>query len=212
MNSREFDALVGERIDLPLQEQEKRIALLFSGGIDSTVALWFLKSRGFDSIAIQINYKGRPPGEKVVADSILRTAAVKSISVNLEALDAGGQMISMLNRSAMLLISICDAICAELRIPNMVFGTIQEDWRNGRNSQASHYYFNTLQNMLKLHRPESLRVFTPFRSLNKSSIVKLGLLLGAPVTRAWSCVASDDNPCGECWSCREAQTAINSAI
>ncbi len=46
-----------------------------------------------------------------------------------------------------------------------------------------------------------VQIETPIISLTKAEIVKLGLELGAPLERTWSCYQAGNVPCGHCDSC-----------
>jgi 7-cyano-7-deazaguanine synthase len=52
-------------------------------------------------------------------------------------------------------------------------------------------------------RPEtSIAIATPLLHLDKGSIVRRGIELGAPLHLTWSCYQAEDRPCGVCESCR----------
>jgi len=49
---------------------------------------------------------------------------------------------------------------------------------------------------------------TPFRSLSKTEVVDLGLSLGVPIGRTYSCQVSPRVPCGACPNCVDRRTAL----
>jgi 7-cyano-7-deazaguanine synthase len=52
-------------------------------------------------------------------------------------------------------------------------------------------------------RPETdLRIVTPVIGLSKGEIVRLGLRLGVPFEKTWSCYQAEEPACGRCESCR----------
>ncbi|MEK7849543.1 MAG: 7-cyano-7-deazaguanine synthase, partial [Candidatus Omnitrophota bacterium] len=48
---------------------------------------------------------------------------------------------------------------------------------------------------------KDIRIQTPLVHLKKSEIIKLGLKLGVPYSKTWSCYMGGKKPCGRCDSC-----------
>jgi 7-cyano-7-deazaguanine synthase len=65
-------------------------------------------------------------------------------------------------------------------------------------------YFEAFNRLIELGtRPETqLTIHTPLIDLDKEGIVRLGLKLGAPLERTWSCYQEGLRACGRCSSCR----------
>lgn len=45
-------------------------------------------------------------------------------------------------------------------------------------------------------------VYAPFSEISKAEILKIGIALGVPYEKTWSCYVSQEKPCGECPSCK----------
>jgi 7-cyano-7-deazaguanine synthase len=56
-----------------------------------------------------------------------------------------------------------------------------------------------------------LRVRAPLLHLRKAEIVRIGIELGAPLERSWSCYQRTDRACGRCESCRLRRAAFEQA-
>jgi 7-cyano-7-deazaguanine synthase len=46
-----------------------------------------------------------------------------------------------------------------------------------------------------------IKILAPLLKMSKKEIVSLGLALGVPFEKTWSCYQGGDFPCGECDSC-----------
>lgn len=53
-----------------------------------------------------------------------------------------------------------------------------------------------------------VRVVAPLVNMNKAGVVKLGLSLGVPYDRTWSCYVGGDKPCGKCGTCIDRANAF----
>jgi 7-cyano-7-deazaguanine synthase len=56
-----------------------------------------------------------------------------------------------------------------------------------------------------------LRILAPFVRMRKSSIIRLGLALGADYSLAISCYGGKEAPCGRCSACRLRRRAWREA-
>lgn len=73
-------------------------------------------------------------------------------------------------------------------------------------------YFQIWEEMLQIpcQQPE-LAVITPLLELESAQVVELGLQVGAPMERSWSCLEQSGEPCGACPGCRARATAFMQA-
>lgn len=176
----------------------KRAIVLFSGGIDSTVALWWARSR-YDVTALSFDGAGRPRGEIRACMSLARRAGVPHVRVDLPFLrtrpDGYVPGRNLAFHAAAL--SIAEQQGAKAVIA-------------GHNrSDASHYpdarepFFRKLAAMA-----DGIRIIRPFRSMSDGEVAKLGVRLGAPLDRTWSCYRDGAAPCGRCAACVDREAAL----
>jgi 7-cyano-7-deazaguanine synthase len=71
---------------------------------------------------------------------------------------------------------------------------------------CSNDFFNNLENLLSEYG--SVKIEMPFRNFSKFEVAKLGIELGAPIGKTFSCQASPDIPCGACPNCVDRLDAL----
>ena len=67
---------------------------------------------------------------------------------------------------------------------------------------------NALDRTIQESSGGTVRLYTPFSTMDKAAVVAEGLRLGVPFDLTRSCYAESGEPCGTCGTCRERQAAF----
>lgn len=192
----------------------RRALVLVSGGIDSTVALWWAASRGYEPVALTFCYPGRPRGEvRAAREIVAASAAVSTHDVDMgfirEAQDldadrfAGAPQGYVPFRNA-LFYAAASHHAQALDCCIIVGGHNREDAEMFPDASAS--FFEDLQGVLDrgAWRGGDVvppKLVMPLLALDRDEVHALGAELGAPLASTWSCYEDGDAPCGACPAC-----------
>ena len=206
---------------------------LLSGGMDSSTLAYVAKNRGYDILALHLNYGQRTERKelacaKKIAD-LLDAEAFIEISLDyfvqfgassltdekiaVEEYDFG--RLPMPNtyvpfRNANLL-SIATSF-AEARGADAIFIGVQSLDYSGY-PDCRPQFIEAFQNVIDLGTKDTTKItlFAPFITMTKADILKKGLKLGVPYEHTWSCYRNEEKACGTCGSChfrKEAFAAV----
>ena len=201
----------------------RRALVLVSGGLDSTVALWWAAAEGYDPVALTVHYPGRPRGEvratrEILAASPARASHEVQLPFLAEAADldarrfAGAPPGYVPFRNA-LFYSVASFHAQALGCCVVVGGHNRED--AAVYPDASSSFFDDLQRVLdrgawRGGEVVPPKLVMPLLQLDRAEVLELGALLGAPLAATWSCYEDADAPCGACPACVR-RGAANSA-
>jgi len=123
------------------------------------------------------------------------------------AFDTADEEVYLAGRNVMLL---CKAAiyCAQHRISRIALGPLA----GNPFPDATPEFFDTMARALSLGLDHAIAVATPFRSMDKSDVIKLGVELGVPLELTLSCMnPQHGRHCGQCSKCRERRDAFRDA-
>ncbi len=207
-----------------------KTVLCFSGGLDSTVLLWWLKEQGHTVRCLSVNYGQRHKKELGVAANLCKIAGVEHYVAdisNLLPLFAGSSQTSQE-------IAVPDGHYAEETMKatvvpnrNMVLLALAGSWAVATNSDYITYaahtgdhaiypdcrpeFTNAMASALNLCDWHMVALWTPFLKpvpMSKVDIVKLGKQLDCPMEKTWSCYKGGVLHCGKCGTCTERREAF----
>jgi 7-cyano-7-deazaguanine synthase len=98
--------------------------------------------------------------------------------------------------------------CAQHRITRIALGPLA----GNPFPDATREFFDAMARALSIGLAQPIEVHTPFATMHKADVVKLGMSLGMPLELTLSCM----NPrgglhCGQCGKCRERRDAFDGA-
>jgi len=103
------------------------------------------------------------------------------------------------------LIAKAAVLCARLHVPRLVLGPLA----GNPFPDATPEFFGTMARAMSLGLDHALTIDTPFRTLHKADVIRLGARLGVPLELTLSCMQPiDGQHCGACNKCRERQEAF----
>ncbi len=202
---------------------KKKALCIMSGGMDSTLVSYIMRSRGYDVVALHFNYGQRTVvkelesyraicldlgvAEKYEIDlDFFKTIGASaltdhSIDVPTGGIEAGVPITYVPFRNGIFL-SIATAIAEKEGCCAIAIGVVEEDSSGYPDCREA--FIDTFAKAANLGTKETthITIEMPLVHLQKSQIVEESLRLGAPLHLTWSCYQSEEAACGECDSCR----------
>jgi 7-cyano-7-deazaguanine synthase len=123
------------------------------------------------------------------------------------AFDTPDEDVYLTGRNVVLL-SKAAIYCAQHRITRIALGPLA----GNPFPDATREFFDAMARALSLGLAHAIDVVTPFSSVHKGDVIKLGVELGVPLELTLSCMnPQDGRHCGRCSKCRERRDAFREA-
>jgi 7-cyano-7-deazaguanine synthase len=203
---------------------------LLSGGMDSSTLAYVAKRRGYEILALHLNYGQRTERkERSCAKKIAELLDAEAfVEINLDYFTSFGsssltdkeiaveeydsERENMPNtyvpfRNANLL-SIATSF-AEAREADAIFIGVQSlDYSGYPDCRPE--FIKAFQKVIDLGTKDTTKItlFAPFIGMTKTDILKEGLTLGVPYENTWSCYRNETKACGTCGSCHFRKEAF----
>ncbi len=200
----------------------KTVALL-SGGIDSTVMVWKLKSEGHEIFPLTfLTYRRNVQEVEAVKKIASMVSPVElrilDLSFMREVVDYPDFFKARMQGFPTILIpyrnivfySVAAHLASYLGADYVAGGHTFEDI--GRLPDVSDSFLRGLEELFKISTPpHPVRILTPLLKLRKHEVLKLGVELNAPLNLTWSCWGVLEKHCGKCPGCTARKQAFKAA-
>lgn len=206
-----------------------KTVVLVSGGLDSTVLLYYLLRQGHEIRALSINYGQRHWRELQAADGICRRVGVDHKIADLSGIRsllsgsaltdavevpeghyAAESMKSTIvpNRN-MILLSIAIGWAVSLKYDGVAYAAHAGDHPIYPDCRPE--FVDAMERAAELCDWRPVTIHRPFVDKTKADLVRIGAELGAPLELTWSCYRGGEAHCGKCGTCVERQEAFECA-
>lgn len=203
---------------------------LLSGGMDSSTLAYVAKDRGYEILALHLNYGQRTERKELAcakkiaglldAKDFLEldvgyftrfgASSLTDTSIAVEEFDPARAHVPNTYvpfRNANLL-SIATSF-AEARGADAIFIGVQSlDYSGYPDCRPA--FIEAFQNVINLGTKDTTEItlFTPFIRMTKTDILREGMRLGVPYEHTWSCYRNEGKACGTCGSCHFRKEAF----
>jgi 7-cyano-7-deazaguanine synthase len=200
---------------------KKKAVVLLSGGLDSATTLYYALDKGYQCRALIFDYGQRHRRELRSAVAVAKGVAVAYHVLRIKLPWKGsslldtrrpiphtsyphkiGQVIPSTYVPARNTIFLSFALSfAEASGAQAIFiGANAVDFSGYPDCRPA--YYKAFQKVIEQGtKAKKIRIITPLIKLTKERIIRLGMKLGAPLAKTWSCYAGGKEPCGVCESC-----------
>ncbi|MCL2888007.1 MAG: 7-cyano-7-deazaguanine synthase QueC [Elusimicrobia bacterium] len=201
----------------------RKAVILFSGGMDSTVCLYWAMAQGYECHTLTISYGQKHLKEVAVARALAEKAGAETHFIKLDmpwlagaTSLVGGKKIPSQNLKEigrklpstyvparnLLFVSLAASLADSIGAEAIVLGPNAVDF-SGYPDCTPQFYAPLARALKKGTRlGKNFKLLTPLIKLSKAEIIKLGRALNAPLEKTWSCYNGGKTPCGKCDACK----------
>ncbi|MEI6438286.1 MAG: 7-cyano-7-deazaguanine synthase QueC [Candidatus Omnitrophota bacterium] len=201
----------------------KRCIVLLSGGLDSATTLYYALDKGYEARALVFDYGQRHKKEIHAARAVAKAAGVRLEVVKISLPWKGSSLLD--TKTHVPVRGVKKGIIPSTYVParNIIFVSFAASFAEASGARTifiganaldySGYpdcrpsFFKAFQKALDAGlkagvEHHAISIETPLIRMSKAQIIRLGLKLGVPYDKTWSCYQGGARACGVCDSCR----------
>ncbi len=203
----------------------KKSLVLFSGGIDSTIALYWAIQQKREVHALSFHYPDRPEGERLAAERIRSLLGVFYQDVSLPFLHPLKGVISSDVKETspklgyvpmrnLVFYAVAGYYGEILNVEEIIGGHTKEDARVFSDARTGFFrlveqaYARSLKKSFSASG-KTISIVLPFARLSEQEEMRLATRLGVPFSLTWSCWRDGPAPCGSCFACIQRKQALS---
>ena len=215
-----------------------RALVLSSGGVDSTTALGMAIDRyGKENVvALSMFYGQKHDKELQAAKNVANHYGVEQIFLDLSTIFEGSNC-SLLQHSTEeipeesyaeqikktngekpvstyvpfrngLFLSTAASVALSKDCGVIYYGAHADDAAGFAYPDCSQAFHNSMSEAIWEGSGHQLKIEAPFVAMTKAQVVAIGLRLGVPYEKTWSCYEGGETPCGKCGTCIDRAAAF----
>jgi 7-cyano-7-deazaguanine synthase len=207
-----------------------KTVLILSGGMDSVTLLYDLLARGDSVEAIGVNYRQRHGKELTCAAELCRGLGVRFDVLDLSSLswfltgssqsdptvavpfgkyDEPSMKLTVVPNRNMFMLAAAGGVAIARKADRLAYGAHAGDHTIYPDCRPE--FVEAMGNAFGLCDWHTLGLHAPYINMTKGDICKIGLSLGVPFEKTWTCYVGGPRPCGKCGSCTERAEAFEFA-
>lgn len=194
-----------------------------SGGLDSTVILYWVASEGKEIHAVSYNYGQRHYDQELncatlncdsIADThkeidltffkdIVTSSSLVNDNIDVaKTKDVLGdpQTVNYVPNRNMMMLSICTAYAESIGATQLYHGSALVDSQAGY-WDGSAEFIRAINDVNKLNRRDRVEILAPLITKSKKDIIELGVSLNVDFSNTWTCYEGRTRACGTCPAC-----------
>jgi len=194
----------------------KQAVVLLSGGLDSAVALYYAKAKGYKCLCLIFDYGQRHKKEILRAQKIAKAAkcpykvlkitfpwkgsALLDKKIKIPEKISAGVPVTYVPGRNIIFLSFAISLAETIKARAVFIGAHSQDYSGYPDCRPE--FLRAFSRMAKAGTLGKYEILAPLLRKNKSQIIRLGKKLGVPFELTWSCYSGGKIPCGKCDSCR----------
>ncbi|HID79044.1 MAG TPA: 7-cyano-7-deazaguanine synthase QueC [Aquifex aeolicus] len=215
--------------------KRSKILVLLSGGMDSATLLWLAKMEFEEIYALSFDYGQRHKVELKYAKELAKLVGVKEhfivgiphyraikgnaltdegVEVPSEEYPEDEPPITTVPMRNLTFLAIAGAFADAYEIPYIGIGVHALDvpYPDCRPEFIASVEAAINAGSVYVAKTKNrIHIYAPFLGMSKTDIAKLGVKLGVPYEKTYSCYRGTEPPCGECPTCRQREEALKAA-
>ena len=205
----------------------KTAIIIFSGGLDSTTLLYWLRNKKYKIYALSFDYGQRHLKEIQMAKAICQKLEIlqEIIKLDIQKLISNSalmdknqelpkehythenQKITVVANRNMVMLSLAVAYAENLGIKEVYYAAHKND--EAIYPDCRKRFVEQLSKASQLGTYNKVKIKAPFVKKYKWELVKLGNRLKVPFEKTWSCYNGKEKACGKCGTCVERLEAFD---